>query len=75
MADEDLTQELYALIGQAATLQQLRKGANESTKTLNRSASELIILAADASPLEIILHLPLICEDKVDTALLSVGGT
>ena len=64
MADEDLTQELLQLVEQAATLQQLRKGANEATKTLNRSKSELIILAADATPLEIILHLPLLCEDK-----------
>ena len=39
-------------------------GANESTKTLNRGISELIIMAADAVPLEILLHLPLLCEDK-----------
>jgi len=31
---------------------------------LNRGISELIILAADTEPLEIILHLPLLCEDK-----------
>lgn len=44
---------------------QTKKGANEATKTLNRGISELIILAADTEPLEIILHLPLLCEDKV----------
>ncbi|VTJ76917.1 Hypothetical predicted protein, partial [Marmota monax] len=43
---------------------QLRKGANEATKTLNRGISEFIVMAADAEPLEIILHLPLLCEDK-----------
>jgi U4/U6 small nuclear ribonucleoprotein SNU13 len=42
----------------------LKKGANEATKSLNRGTSELIVLARDASPLEIILHLPLLCEDK-----------
>ena len=26
--------------------------------------AELIIIAADANPLEIVLHLPLLCEDK-----------
>lgn len=35
-----------------------------ATKTLNRGISEFIILAADAEPLEILLHLPLLCEDK-----------
>lgn len=44
---------------------QLKKGANEATKTLNRGITELIILAADTEPLAILLHLPLLCEDKV----------
>lgn len=35
-----------------------------ATKTLNRGISEFIVMAADAEPLEIILHLPLLCEDK-----------
>jgi U4/U6 small nuclear ribonucleoprotein SNU13 len=32
--------------------------------SLNRGISELIVLAADTSPLAILLHLPLLCEDK-----------
>jgi len=43
---------------------QTKKGANEATKTLNRGISEMIIMAADAEPIEILLHLPLLCEDK-----------
>jgi U4/U6 small nuclear ribonucleoprotein SNU13 len=39
-------------------------GANEVTKTLNRGISELIVLAADTSPLAIVLQLPLLAEDK-----------
>ncbi|MCJ1342126.1 RNA binding protein snu13 [Peltigera leucophlebia] len=35
-----------------------------ATKTLNRGTSEIIILAADTTPLAILLHLPLLCEDK-----------
>ena len=44
---------------------QLKKGANETTKALNRGLADLVILAADTEPLEIILHVPLLCEDKV----------
>lgn len=36
-----------------------------ATKALNRGKAELVALAADADPLEILLHLPLVCEDKV----------
>lgn len=35
-----------------------------ATKALNRGLSEFIVMAADAQPLEILLHLPLLCEDK-----------
>jgi hypothetical protein len=44
-----------------------------ATKTLNRGISELIVLAADTDPLEILLHLPLLCEDKVCGAVLVRG--
>ncbi|KAL5362823.1 50S ribosomal protein L30e-like protein [Aspergillus floccosus] len=64
VADEALTQNLLDLVQQASHYRQLKKGANEATKTLNRGTSELIILAADTSPLAIVLHLPLLAEDK-----------
>lgn len=38
--------------------------ANEATKTLNRGICEFIVLTADVEPIEIVLHLPLLCEDK-----------
>lgn len=41
-----------------------------ATKTLNRGLAEVIVMAADAVPLEILLHLPLLCEDKVLEKLL-----
>jgi len=64
LADAGLTQKILELVQQAANYKQLRKGANEATKTLNRGISEFIVMAADAEPLEILLHLPLLCEDK-----------
>lgn len=36
-----------------------------ATKTLNRATSEFIVMVADTEPLEILLHLPLLAEDKV----------
>ena len=64
VADPALTQEILELVQQASHYRQLKKGANEATKTLNRGISEIIILAADTAPLAILLHLPLLCEDK-----------
>merc|ERR1712002_565994 len=64
LADAELSQKILALVQQAANYKQLKKGANEATKTLNRGLAEVIVMAADAEPLEILLHLPLLCEDK-----------
>jgi len=57
--------KILDLVQQAGNYKQLKKGANEATKTLNRGIAEFIVLTADTEPIEILLHLPLLCEDKV----------
>lgn len=64
LADPVLTTKIMNLLQQALNYNQLKKGANEATKTLNRGLAEFIVMAADTKPLEILLHLPLLCEDK-----------
>ncbi|KYN44168.1 NHP2-like protein 1 like protein [Trachymyrmex septentrionalis] len=64
LADASLTIKILNLVQQALSYGQLKKGANEATKSLNRGLSEFIVMAADTQPLEILLHLPLLCEDK-----------
>ncbi|KAJ2078753.1 RNA binding protein snu13 [Coemansia sp. RSA 988] len=64
LADAAFTTKILDLAQQATHYKQLKKGANEATKTLNRGTSEFVVMAADCSPIEIILHLPLLCEDK-----------
>lgn len=64
LADATLTTKILNLVQQAMNYKQLRKGANEVTKTLNRGIAEFIVMAADTEPIEILLHLPLLCEDK-----------
>ncbi|KAI0100530.1 ribonucleoprotein-associated protein [Nemania sp. FL0031] len=64
LADPTLTQEILDLTQQAVHLRQSKKGANEVTKALNRGICEIALLAADTSPIEIVTHIPLLCEDK-----------
>jgi hypothetical protein len=65
LADAALTNQILDLVQQASHYKQLKKGANEATKTLNRGIAEFIVMTADVEPIEIVLHLPLLCEDKV----------
>ena len=44
-----------------------------ATKTLNRGIAELIVLTADTEPIEILLHLPLLCEEKVARLAFNLG--
>lgn len=55
---------VVAALVQPCVTCQLHVLVSTATKTLNRGISEFIVMAADAEPLEIILHLPLLCEDK-----------
>ncbi|KAL5518053.1 hypothetical protein EMCRGX_G003724 [Ephydatia muelleri] len=64
LADAQLVVNILDLVQQATNYKQLKKGANEATKALNRGIAEFIVMAADTEPLEILLHLPLLCEDK-----------
>lgn len=69
LADTSLSQSIYDLVQQANNYKQIKKGANEATKTLNRGITELIVMAADTEPLAILLHLPLLSEDKVSVTI------
>ncbi|TPX31669.1 hypothetical protein SmJEL517_g05084 [Synchytrium microbalum] len=64
LAPPELSNKIMDLVQQASHYKQLKKGANEATKTLNRGIAEFIVMTADTDPLEILLHLPLLCEDK-----------
>ena len=42
----------------------LRKGANEVTKALERGQAKLVVVAKDVSPPEIVMHLPVLADEK-----------
>lgn len=64
LAPAELAQHILELVQQALNYKQLKRGCNEATKTLNRGQAQLIIMAADTEPIEILMQIPLLCEDK-----------
>jgi large subunit ribosomal protein L7Ae len=42
----------------------LRKGANESTKGVESGTAQLLIIAEDVEPEEVVMHLPGLCQEK-----------
>lgn len=42
----------------------IRKGINETTKSIERKAAKLVVIASDVDPEEIVIHIPMLCEEK-----------
>ena len=48
----------------ARTSGKIRKGANETTKAIEKGNAKLVAYAADVTPKEVVMHLPLLCKEK-----------
>merc|ERR1711976_1042505 len=64
LANKKLNQDILKLIRVANSFRSIKKGTNETTKAINRDLAKLVVLAADTEPLEILLHIPICCEEK-----------
>ena len=42
----------------------IKKGTNEVTKAVERTNAKLVYIGNDVTPPEIVMHLPMICEEK-----------
>lgn len=42
----------------------IKAGLNEVTKAIERGTAKLVVMAEDVNPQELIMHLPLLCEEK-----------
>jgi len=71
MADE-LIERTYEAIEIAKTSGKLKKGTNEVTKAIEKGKAKLVAFAGDVTPQEIVMHLPLLCQEK-DVPCIKVG--
>ncbi len=42
----------------------IKKGSNEATKAIERGTAQLVLVSGDVEPEEIVMHLPLLCDEK-----------
>lgn len=63
-ADPKTAVKVLDLVHQAFFYKQLKKGANETLKCLGRSQAELVVLASDTEPLDLLLNILSICEER-----------
>uniref|UniRef100_A0A7R9TAN6 H/ACA ribonucleoprotein complex subunit 2 n=1 Tax=Prasinoderma coloniale TaxID=156133 RepID=A0A7R9TAN6_9VIRI len=63
LAGEALSAQLLALVGAAAKAKQLKRGVKEVVKHVRKAPSGLCVIAADISPVDVIIHVPVLCEE------------
>ncbi len=61
---KELADKVYQLVEKAHSGGKIRKGANETTKSVERGEAKLTIFAEDVNPPEVVAHLPLISKEK-----------
>ncbi|MFH1663931.1 MAG: 50S ribosomal protein L7Ae [archaeon] len=61
---KELKEKQLELIEKAKKTGKIRIGVNETTKAIERGKAKLVFIAEDVSPQEIVMHLPLLCEEK-----------
>ena len=63
-ASKEVQDLAYELIEKARDHGKISKGANETTKQVERGQAKLVVMAEDVSPEEILAHMPILCEEK-----------
>jgi large subunit ribosomal protein L7Ae len=61
---DSLAEKTYNAIEKADDTGKVVIGTNEVTKAIERNEADLVVIASDVSPEEIIMHLPAMAEEK-----------
>src|SRR3989338_1864609 len=61
---KELSEKALEAVEVARSSGKIKKGTNEVTKAVERSVAKLVVVAQDTQPEEVIMHLPVLCEEK-----------
>ena len=60
----DIAEKALQLVQVARETGKVRVGTNEVTKSSERAEAKLVVMAEDVDPVEILVHIPMLCEEK-----------
>lgn len=61
---KEVSDRVYQALEVAKNTGKISKGTNEVTKMIERGVAKLVVIAGDVQPEEIVMHLPVLCEEK-----------
>ncbi len=64
LAPKKTTKKLHKLVKKASQAKFVRRGVKEVVKAIRKGETGFCIIAGDISPIDVITHLPIMCEDR-----------
>ena len=61
---KEVVEKAYEAIEIARSTGKIKKGTNEATKAIERGVAKMVVYAANTSPKEVIMHIPMLCKEK-----------
>lgn len=65
LAGKKLTKSVLKVIQKASAAKLVRRGVKEVVKALKKDEKGLCVIAGDISPIDVICHIPIYCEEKL----------
>jgi H/ACA ribonucleoprotein complex subunit 2 len=64
LASKKATKKAHKLVKKASQAKSVKRGVKEVVKALRKGEKGFCIIAGDISPVDVITHLPVMCEDR-----------
>ena len=64
LASDKMTKKLLKLTKKGMKDKLVKRGVKETVKAVRKGVKGVVIIAADISPIDVLSHLPILCEDK-----------
>lgn len=61
---KEVSEKIIEAISVAKATGKVTKGVNETTKAVERGICKFAVMAEDVTPPEILMHIPIICDEK-----------
>ncbi|MBI2105271.1 50S ribosomal protein L7ae [Candidatus Woesearchaeota archaeon] len=61
---KEISEKALEAVEIARTSGKIKKGTNEVTKAVERNRAKLVVLAQDVQPEEVVMHLPILCDER-----------
>ncbi|HLC69013.1 MAG TPA: 50S ribosomal protein L7Ae [Candidatus Bilamarchaeaceae archaeon] len=61
---KELVPQILDMLSVAKESGKVKKGVNETTKSIERKTAQFVVIAGDVQPEEIVVHLPMLCTEK-----------